>query len=466
MPTKYDAIIIGTGQAGPALAARLAAAGQRVAIIERDLVGGSCVNYGCLPTKALVASARAAHMARRGGDFGVVIEAPVQVDMKKVNARMRKISGASNRGVTNWLEGLETVELIRGHGRFESANTVSVTSEGGRRLLSADKIFINVGTRERIPEIAGLDQIEYLTNKTIMNQQTLPEHLVIIGGSYIGLEFAQMYRRFGSDVTVLERGTRVISRDDEDVSATVKEVLEREGVSFQFGVKDVKLARSEDQIRVHVTTDTSDKGESDVLASHLLLAVGRLPNSDSLDLSKAGIETDSRGYVPVDDQLRTNVPGVWALGDVNGKGAFTHTSYNDYEIVAANLLDDDARRVSDRIPVYGLYVDPPLGRIGMTEDQARASGRNVLIGKRAMSLVGRARERSETDGFIKILVDADSKEILGAAILGIGGDEVVQVLLTAMYEKTPYTVISRSVYIHPTVSELIPTTLQSLEPLT
>jgi pyruvate/2-oxoglutarate dehydrogenase complex dihydrolipoamide dehydrogenase (E3) component len=468
MSPQFDAIIVGTGQAGPALANRLSLAGMKVAIIERKLIGGTCVNVGCIPTKALVASARAAHMARRAADFGVELEGSVRVDMARVKARMKKISSESNRGVTKWLEGLENVTLIRGHARFVDSRTIDV----GGQSLEADRIFLNVGGRALVPDMPGIRGVDVLTNSTMMEVDFLPEHLIVVGGSYIGLEFAQMYRRFGSRVTVIERGPRLIKREDEDVSATVREVLEREGVVLRLNADCLAFERrgakqhgaKQQGARIAAKVDCAD-GPPEIEGSHLLLAVGRRPNTDDLGLELAGIETNARGYIQVDDQLRTTAEGVWALGDCNGRGAFTHTAYNDYEIVAANLLDDDPRRVSDRITCYGLFVDPPLGRIGMTEEQARKSGRRVLIGKRPMSKVGRAKERSETDGFIKILVDADSQVILGAAILGVGGDEVVHTLITAMVAGLPYTMISRAVHIHPTVAELIPTTLQSLRPL-
>ena len=458
MNTHFDAIIIGTGQAGPPLAGRMEKAGMKVAVIERDKVGGSCVNVGCIPTKALVASARAAHMARRGTDFGVRIGGPVSVDMARVHARMKEISGESNRGLTKWLEGMENVELIRGHARFESATRVDVDG----RVIEADKIFVNVGARALVPELPGLEEVDYLTSSSMMEVDYLPEHLVIVGGSYIGLEFGQMFRRFGSKVTIVEKGERLISRDDPDVSEAVQAFLEREGIRVRLNAECIHVGKNGDQVAVGV--DCAG-GPPEVIGSQLLLAVGRVPNTDSLGLEAAGVVTNERGYVEVDDELRTNVPGIWAMGDCNGRGAFTHTSYNDYEVVAANLFDDDPRRVSDRILCYGLYTDPPLGRVGMTESQARASGRKVLIGKRPMKHVGRAKERSETDGCIKIMVDAETEEILGAAILGIGGDEVVHSLLDVMYARAPYTVISRAVHIHPTVSELIPTTLQNLVPL-
>jgi pyruvate/2-oxoglutarate dehydrogenase complex dihydrolipoamide dehydrogenase (E3) component len=458
MAEKYDAIVIGTGQSGPSLADRLAEEGMTTAVLERERFGGTCVNVGCTPTKALVASARAAHMARRAADFGVALGGQVSVDMKRVKARKDEIVRPSTEGIENWLEGTPNVTVYKGHGRFEGARTVRVNDE----LLEADKIFLNVGTQALIPPMPGLEEIDYLTNSSMMEVDFLPEHLIIIGGSYIGLEFAQIYRRFGSQVTVIDRGDRLIKRDDADVSEAIRKVLEREGVNVRLNADCISFAKQDNAIAAGVSCK---EGPPEVVGSHVLLAVGRVPNTADLGLEKAGVVVDDRGYVPVDDELRTNVPGIWAMGDCNGRGAFTHTSYNDYEIVAANLFDDDPRRASDRILCYGLFVDPPLGRVGMTEQQARESGRRVLVGQRMMTNVGRARERSETDGFIKILVDADSKEILGAAILGIGGDEVVHTLLTAMYAKLPYTVVSRAVHIHPTVAELIPTVLQDLEPL-
>jgi pyruvate/2-oxoglutarate dehydrogenase complex dihydrolipoamide dehydrogenase (E3) component len=455
---RFDAIIIGTGQAGPSLADRLSDEGQKVAIIERGLVGGTCVNVGCVPTKALVASARVAHVARRAAEFGVEIGASVSVDMKRVKARKDEISGSSNKGLTGWLESLENATLIRGDARFEGPTTIRV----GDRLLEADRIFINTGGRAFVPPIPGIEDVDAMTNVEMMALDTLPEHLVIVGGSYISLEFAQIYRRFGSRVTVVEMSERIIPREDEDVSATIREILEGEGIEFQSCSQVSKMERTDSGFVAHLT---QSEGDLELSGSHLLMAVGRRPNTDDLGLDKAGVAVDPRGYITVDDQLQTSVSSIWALGDCNGQGAFTHTSYNDFEIVAANLLDNDPRRVSDRIMCYGLFTDPPLGRVGMTEQQARESGREVLIGKRLMTNVGRARERSETDGFIKILVDANSKEILGAAILGINGDEVVHLLLDIMYAKAPYTVIQRAMHIHPTVAELIPTVLGDLQPL-
>ncbi len=455
---KFDAIIIGTGQAGPFLAARLANEGMKTAVIERKLFGGTCVNVGCTPTKALVASARAAYMARRAADFGVVIGGSVTVDMKKVKERKDDIVGRTNHQVPEWLKKIENLTVYQGHARLEGLHTVSV----GEERLEAEKIFINVGTRAFIPPMPGLESVDYLTNASIMAMDFVPEHLIIIGGSYIGLEFSQIYRRFGSNVTIVEMGARLIQRDDEDVSEAVREILENEGVNIRLNAECMSVEKRGDQIAVKVDCAS---GAPEVTGSHLLMAVGRVPNTDDLGLDKAGIKVDERGYIEVDDQLRTSVPDVWALGDCNGKGAFTHTSYNDFEIVVANLLDNDTRRVSDRILTYGLFIDPPLGRVGMTEAQVRASGRKALIGKKSMTRIARAREKSETQGFMKVLVDAETKEFLGAAILGIGGDEVIHSILDMMYAKKPYTVIQRAVHIHPTVSELIPTMLGELKPL-
>jgi len=455
MTEKFDAIIIGAGQSGPSLARRLASKGLITAIIERKLFGGTCVNVGCTPTKTLVASARAAYTARRGHDFGVVIDGGVHVDMKKVKARKDAVVKQSNDGITSLLRNMPNLSVYEGHGRFAGPDTVRVNGA----LLQAEKIFINTGARAYIPEIPGLDQVDYLTNSGMVDVDYLPEHLVIIGGSYIGLEFAQMYRRFGSRVTVIEKGERLISRDDEDASEAVKEILHNEGIEVRLDAECMSVEKRVGQVAVHVQCKG---GDPEVVGSHLLLAVGRRPNTDDLGLEAAGIETDMRGFIVVDDQLETNVPGIWAMGDVNGRGAFTHTSYNDYDIVVANLLDNEPRRVSDRIPAYALYIDPPLGRAGMTEQQVRETGRKALIGKMMMTRVGRARERGETQGFMKVLIDAETRKILGAAILGIGGDEIIHSILDVMYADAPYTVIQRAMHIHPTVTELIPTMLGDL----
>ena len=458
MATRYDAIVIGTGQSGPALAGRMSDAGMKVAVIERKLFGGTCVNTGCIPTKTLVASARTAHVASRAADYGVMIEGAISVDMKKVKARKDGISGASNKGVESWLKGMENVTVFEGHGRFESPDTVIVNGQ----TLEADKIFINVGGRAFVPPMPDGEGLPYLTNSGMMEIDFLPEHLVIIGGSYVGLEFGQMYRRFGSEVTIIEKGPRLIGREDEDVSDTVREIMEKERINLRLNAECINAKKHDRGVEVEVDCT---HGDPSVIGTHLLWAVGRVPNTDDLGLEKAQIETNERGYIQVDDQLETNVPGVWAIGDCNGKGAFTHTSYNDYEIVAANLLDNDPRRVSDRILCYGLFIDPPLGRAGMTEEQVRKSGRKALVGKRMMTRVGRAVEKGETGGFMKIIVDARSEEILGAAILGVEGDEAIHSILDIMYAKAPYTVIKRAMHIHPTVSELIPTVLGELIPL-
>ncbi|HKM68751.1 MAG TPA: FAD-containing oxidoreductase [Stellaceae bacterium] len=454
--SAHDAIIIGAGQAGPALARRLAAAGMTVAIVERGLFGGTCVNTGCIPTKTLIASANAIQMARRAADFGVVVDGPVRADMARVRTRKDAISGQSRAGVEESLKALQNCTIYRGHARFVAAHEVQV----GEAMLTAQRIFINVGGRAVVPTWPGLDQVAYLTNSSMMAVDFLPRHLVVVGGSYVGLEFAQMYRRFGSEVTVVEMAPRLIHREDLDVSAAIREILEREGIGIRVDATCIRVRKSGEDIVVGVDCAA---GAPEIHGSHLLVAVGRRPNTDDLGLDRAGIVQDEHGYIVVDDQLRTNVPGVWALGDCNGRGAFTHTAYNDFEIVAANLLDNDPRRLSDRITAYALYTDPPLGRAGLTEEQVRRSGKRALIGRRPMTRVGRAVEKGETQGFMKVLVDADNKEILGAAILGTGGDEVVHGILDMMYAKAPYTVLQRSMPIHPTVSELLPTLLGDLQ---
>ena len=457
MSTAFDAIIIGTGQAGPPLAGRLTKAGMKVAVIERGLFGGTCVNTGCIPTKTMVASAYAARIARRAGDYGV-IDGAVSLDMQKVKARKDEISGASRDGVESWLKNMGNCTVYQGQGRFEASHEVSV----GDARLTAERIFINVGGRAAIPKMAGLSEIPYLTNSSMMNVDFLPRHLVIVGGSYIGLEFGQMFRRFGSEVTIIEMGPRLIPREDVDVSAAIHDILKNEEINVHLNATCTRLEKRGDDI---VATADCTGPETEIRGSHVLMATGRRPNTDDLGLEKAGIETDQRGYIRVDDQLRTNVPGVWALGDCNGQGGFTHTSYNDFEIVAANILDNDPRRVSDRIRTYALFIDPPLGRAGMTEAEVQKSGRKALIGKRPMTKVGRAVEKGETQGFMKILVDAETREILGAALLGTGCDEVIHSILDVMYARAPYTVIQRAMHIHPTVSELVPTMLGELQPL-
>ncbi|PLP55994.1 mercuric reductase [Mesorhizobium loti] len=453
---KFDAIVIGCGQAGPSLAGRLSAAGMTVALIERKLVGGTCVNTGCMPTKAMVASAYAAHLARRAADYGVTLSGPVGVDMKAIKARKDKVSNDARKGLEDWIASMPGCTLFRGHARFEDQRSVRI----GEELLTAERIFLNVGGRASVPDLPGIADISFLTNSSIMDLDVLPRHLVVVGGSYISLEFAQMFRRFGSEVTVIERASRLIGREDEDVSATILSMLVKEGIAVHLGAEDISFARQGDQTAV-----TFAHGKLAVVGSHLLLALGRVPNTDDLGLDKAGVTVDKRGFVEVDDQLRTSVPHIWAMGDCNGKGAFTHTSYNDYEIVAANLLDNDERKVSDRIEAYALYTDPPLGRAGMTEAAVRKSGRRALVGQRPMTRVGRAVEKGETQGFMKILVDADSGEILGCSVLGPGGDEAVHCVLDLMYAKAPVKTLQRAVHIHPNVAELLPTIAQELKPL-
>jgi len=453
----FDAIIIGTGQAGPSLAFRLAGAGMKVAVIERHLVGGTCVNTGCTPTKALVASAYAARTARRAAEYGVVIGGDVGIDMRRVKARKDAIVAASRNGLTAALENDANITLYRGHARFASSQTVEI---GGERLR-AGRIFINVGGRALVPPMPGIREVPYLTNSSMMDVDFMPHHLIIVGGSYIGLEFGQMYRRFGSEVTIIEMAPRLVRHEDEDVSAAIKDIVESEGVNVRLNAECISLAKRGDEILAQVDCTA---GAPEVAGSHLLLAVGRRPNTDDLDLDKAGVRCDERGYIVVDDRLQTTAPGIWALGDCNGKGAFTHTAYNDFEIAAANLLDHDPRRVSERITAYALYIDPPLGRVGMSLAEARNSGRRVLTGERPMTRVARAVEKGETQGFMRILVDGDSKEILGASLLGTGCDEAVHAILDLMYAKAPYTVIQRAMHIHPTVSELLPTILGDLKP--
>ncbi len=458
MKNEFDAIVIGTGQSGPFLGVRMAAAGQRVAIIERNRFGGTCVNTGCIPTKTLVASAYAAHMTRRSAEFGVQVAGPISVDMKRVKARKDEITGKSRSGLESWLKSTPNCTVYQGHARFELPNEVRV----GEELLAASQIFINVGGRASIPSLPGVPNTPYLTNSTLLDLDILPRHLVIVGGGYVGLEFGQIFKRFGSEVTIIEKASRLIAHEDEDVSMEVQTILKSDGIQVRLNATCIELMRNGEEVGVRV--DCTD-GAPEVSGSHVLLAMGRTPNTDDLGLEKAGVRADARRYIVVDNQLRTNVNGIWALGDCNGRGGFTHTSYNDFEIVAAGLLDHETRSVADRIRAYNLYVDPPLGRCGMTEHEARASGRRVLIGRRPMTRVGRAVEKGETQGFMKVLVDADSKEILGASIFGTGGDEVIHCVLDMMYARAPYTVMQRAMHIHPTVSELIPTMLGELRPL-
>jgi pyruvate/2-oxoglutarate dehydrogenase complex dihydrolipoamide dehydrogenase (E3) component len=464
MSTHFDAIIIGAGQAGPSLAGRLTKAGRTVAFIERKLFGGTCVNTGCTPTKALVASAYVAQKARTAEAYGVTVPGAVSVDMKAVKARKDQIVLNSRNGLEKYLRGMQNCTVFTDHARFESPKEIRV----GDTLLSAEHIFINVGGRAVVPDFPGVGSVPWMNNVSILELETLPRHLVVVGGSYVGLEFGQIFRRFGSEVTIIEKSSRLVSREDEDVSAAIKAFLEKEGIRVRLNAECIHLEPHGNDIAAGV--NCPDDG-SDSIGSHVLLAVGRRPNTDDLGLEKAGIAHDEHGYITVDDELQTSVPGIWALGDCNRRGAFTHTAYNDFEIVAANLLDyavpDQApRRVTDRIPCYALYTDPPLGRAGLTEDDVRKSGKPALIGTRPMTKVARAIEKGETEGFIKVLVDATTKQILGASILGTGGDEAIHCILDTMYARAPYTTIQRAVHIHPTVSELLPTVFGDLKPLT
>ena len=446
MSRRFDAVIVGAGQAGPPLANRLTRAGRSVALIERKLFGGTCVNTGCMPTKTLVASARAAHMARRAADFGVVLAGGVGVDMARVKSRADTVIANARHNVRTWLDGMDGCTVIEGHARFEDAQTLRV----GEETFTAPQIFLNVGGRAAVPDLPGLHDVPYLTNTSILGLDRVPAHLLIVGGSYIGLEYAQMYRRFGARVTVVEKGPHLIGREDADVSAAVRDILEGEGIDVRTGVAELAFAGKGEALAVTVDGDR-------LACSHVLVAVGRVPNTGDLGLDRAGVATDARGYITVDDELRTSVPGIWALGDCNGRGAFTHTAYNDFEMVAANLLDGEQRKLSERVSGYALYIDPPLGRVGINEAEARQRGHPFLIGKRPMGRVGRAVEKDETQGFMKVIVDAETKAILGAAILGVEGDEAIHGIIDMMSTGATAAQLQRTVPIHPTVSELIPT---------
>jgi pyruvate/2-oxoglutarate dehydrogenase complex dihydrolipoamide dehydrogenase (E3) component len=458
MARTFDAIIVGTGQAGPALAERLSKNGMEVAVVEQDKFGGTCVNNGCTPTKAMVASAYAAHMVRRAADYGVVLEATARVDMKRVKARKDEIVSHSSVGLERWLRELKGVRVYRGHARFAGKDAIRVNDE----VLTADRIFLDVGGRPRIPDLPGLGTVPYLTNLTMMELEVVPEHLVVIGGSYVGLEFAQMLRRFGSRVTVVEMSPRLLPREDEDVSLAIQEFLRAEGIGLRISAECVSVKKEVEGFSVGLDCREGAPREH---GTHLLLAVGRVPNTDELGLEAAGVEIDALGFVKVDEGLRTSNEHVWALGDCNGKGAFTHTAYNDYEIVADNLLSNAGRKYTDRVPVYALYTDPPLGRVGMNEAEIRKASHPAMVGKMPMTSVARAVEKGETQGFLKIHVEPETKRILGASLLGTGADEAVHSLIEAIYAKMPYTEFQRHVRIHPTVSELLPTVLEDLLPL-
>jgi pyruvate/2-oxoglutarate dehydrogenase complex dihydrolipoamide dehydrogenase (E3) component len=453
MARAFDAIIIGAGQSGPFLAVKLAHAGRTVAVIEREHIGGTCVNNGCIPTKTMVASARAAHVARTAARLGV-ITGPVSVDYPAVKKRKDEIVAGSVKGLVDWMDGTRGLTTILGEAKFTGPHEIEVNGE----TLTAPQIFLNTGARPVIPEWPGLEDVPFLTNESMMKLEVLPRHLVIAGGSYIGLEFAQMFRRFGSEVTVVEKSARLISREDPDISEAVHDILAAEGIAFYFNAHDFVVAKDGEGVALSFSGTT-------VRGSHLLVATGRRPNCEALNLAAAGIATDRRGYITVNDRLETSAPGVFAMGDINGHGGFTHTSYNDFEIVAANLLEGADRTLSDRIAANNLYIDPPLGRVGLSESEVRAKGIKALMGVLPMTRVGRAREKGETLGFMKVLVDAESKQIVGAGFLGIEADEVVLSLLAVMMLKAPYTTITRTMYVHPTVTELVPSLFADLKPL-
>lgn len=452
MTTAFDAIIIGAGQAGPPLAARLTGAGMKVALIERARFGGTCVNTGCTPTKTLIASAYAAHLTRRARDYGLRVEGTVAVDMECVKARAHAVVAASRAGVEGWVRNLQHCTVLRGHAAFESPTSVRV----GEEVLSSPRIFVNVGGRARVPRLPGVDHISHLDNSSILALDRVPDHLLVVGGSYVGLEFAQAFRRFGARVTIIEMSPHLISREDGDISVAVEEILSDEGIALRTSAQCIGFAPHERGVSVDLECS---EGEPRVVGSHVLLAVGREPNTHDLGLDRAGVATDAHGFITVDDALATSVPGIWALGDCNGRGAFTHTAYNDFEIVAANLLDGGSRRVSERIPAYALYIDPPLGRVGLTEAEARATGRPLLVGSRPMTRVSRAVEKDESLGFMKLIADERTRAILGAAILGVGGDEAIHGVVDMMNAGASIDAYRRAVPIHPTVSELIPTVL-------
>lgn len=450
---KFDYIIIGTGQAGTPLAFSLAKKGK-VAIIEKSLVGGTCVNNGCVPTKAYVASARRMWDSNHGEDLGIEIPAGSKANLEKIKARKETFVHASRNGIEKSFADNENITLYRAEASFVSDYEIMVNEE----KITAKQIFINVGARAAVPE--EYKSIDYLTNISILELTSIPKHLVIVGGSYIGLEFGQMFKRFGSEVTILERGDRLIKKEDEDVSEAVVKIMQNEDITVNLNAKDIKMSQNGAELTVKIN-NTQDS----IIASHVLLAIGRQPNTDTLKLENTTIEVDDKGMVAVDDYCRTNVAGIFAIGDCNGHGGFTHTSYNDFQIVEAYLLDKEERKISDRITTYGLFIDPPLGRVGMTKQQASEKGYEILVASRPMSKIARAKEKGETQGFMEAIIDAKTNLILGASVLGVGGDEIINGFTNLMYAKQPYTVFRDGVHIHPTVTELIPTMLENVSPL-
>ncbi|MCP4417947.1 MAG: mercuric reductase [Chloroflexi bacterium] len=456
--TKFDVIWIGTGQATGTVVPRLVAAGKAVAIVEGSRFGGSCLNYGCTPTKTIIASARAAHMARRGADFGIVT-GDVSVDFAKVMDRQNKMRHGGSKMMEGWLRGMDNVTVYAGYGEFAGSHSVKI----GDEVIEGETIVLNVGGRARVFPIPGIDEVDWMDNARLLDLKELPPHLVIVGGSYIGLEFAQAFRRLGSEVTVIEGTPQLMFREDADIAAETKEILESEGIAIHLGAFVKSLAQKAPQ-QIEVSFEVNGKMQQ-VRGTHLLMAVGRVPNSDRLNLAAAGVEANKHGFISVNDVMQTNVPHIFAVGDVNGEGAFTHTSVNDGEIFWDYYSGDDDRKLSDRISTYAMFIDPPLGRVGMSEKEARASGRNVLMATKPMKYISRAKEKDETAGLVKILVDADSEEFLGAAILGVGGDEIINMFATFMVTKQSYKLFRKAILTHPTVSELMPWTLDDLKPL-
>jgi pyruvate/2-oxoglutarate dehydrogenase complex dihydrolipoamide dehydrogenase (E3) component len=450
---KFDSIVIGSGQAGTPLVFKLANAGQKVAFIEEKHLGGTCLNDGCTPTKAYVASARRMWDAQNGDALGIYIPEGAKVDMKKVKARKDALIKKSVDGIADGLEKNENISFFEGTAEFLGYKEVQINKE----RVTAENIYINVGARAKVTN--EFKDVDFLTNTSILELEEVPEHLVVIGASYIGLEFGQMFKRFGSKVTIIEQGDQIIHHEDKEVSDTIQKFMKEEGVDFRLDSKCI--GAWQDQKGIHVSLNCGNVKEV-IKASHLLLAIGRTSNADKLNLEKTGVKIDEHSFIKVNDYLETNVPGIFALGDCNGKGAFTHTAYNDYEIVAQNKFDGKDRKVSDRIVTYGLFVDPPLGRVGMTEKQAEDLGYSVKVARQNMDRVSRAKEKAETNGFMSVIIDTDTDKILGASVLGVGGDEIISSFINIMYANQPYTVIRDSIHPHPTVSELIPTMLEAI----
>jgi pyruvate/2-oxoglutarate dehydrogenase complex dihydrolipoamide dehydrogenase (E3) component len=442
----FDAIVIGSGQGGVPLATSLAGQGWRVALIEKGQLGGSCINYGCTPTKTMVSSSRIAHAARRAPEFGIH-PGKVRVDMAEVVKRKNEIVESFRSGIEDQVGNNPNLTLYRGHGRFTGPHEIEVNGE----KLASDKIFINTGTRPRILPIPGLDQVAYLTNRNIMELDAVPAHLIALGGNYLGLEFGQMFRRFGSDVTVIELSDQIVPREDHEVSASLKEALEQEGMNFRLGAKTTKIAKTPDGVAV--TIEKRDGTSETLNGSHLLVCVGQSPNSDDLGLDRAGIETDKGGYIKHNGKLETNVPGVWVLGDVKGGPAFTHVSYDDYLVIYDNVVNGKNRNIDHRVVPYALYTEPELGRVGLSEREARQAGYKLKIGSVPMAFVARAIERGETSGLMKIVINADNDRILGATIFGAEGGELVQILMALMMADAPWTLFKDAMFIHPTLAE-------------